>query len=112
MFFFMNILLYFFSVDTPNSPIIMVYGNMKVGQSVTVECTVYHTCSTNPPVLSLNIPLQNVRHSHTLHPDGTTKTTLTTTWTIESDHITVQCSAKHMGGLKIMTYENFSAKCT
>ncbi|KAF3839919.1 hypothetical protein F7725_018636 [Dissostichus mawsoni] len=85
-------------VDWAATPYIMISGSMKVGQSVTVQCYVYHTCSTYPPTLSLNIPLQSPSLAHVSMTDGTSRTTLTTTLNIERDHQTVECSVRHVSG--------------
>ncbi|XP_041834942.1 sialoadhesin-like [Melanotaenia boesemani] len=78
-------------VDRAEDPKITITGDMKVGKSVTVQCSVFHTCSTNPPALSLNIPLKDDYIQHTHMKNGTT-TTLTTTFVIQRDRQTVECS--------------------
>ncbi|XP_072250597.1 uncharacterized protein [Leuresthes tenuis] len=98
-------------VDRANDPEIVITGDMKVGKSITVQCSVDHTCSTNPPILSLNIPLKNHHQRQTDRADGTSTTTLTTTFVIERDHQTVKCTARHPGGITTSAFKTFDAKC-
>ncbi|XP_045900128.1 uncharacterized protein LOC123967858 isoform X1 [Micropterus dolomieu] len=99
-------------VGKPEKPDITIFGNMKVGQSVTVQCTVYHTCPTNAPTLSLNIPLQNPKITHSPMSDGTSKTTMMTTLNIDNDHQTLECSVRHSGGLTATASKTLNAECS
>lgn len=109
---FINNSLHFLCKDRAEKPDIMISGKMRVGGSVIVQCTVYHTCPTNPPTLSLNIPLKSQSLTHSSMSDGTSKTTLTTTFNIESDLQPVGCSVRHTGGLTARTTKNLNAQCT
>ncbi|XP_031154727.1 uncharacterized protein LOC116049323 [Sander lucioperca] len=97
---------------TAEAPRITIYGDRKVGQSVTVQCTASHTCSQYPPDLSLNIPLRSHSLTHSSGPGGTTETTLTTTLNIERDHQTVQCSVRHYGGHTATATQTLNAECS
>ncbi|XP_044063589.1 uncharacterized protein LOC122881428 isoform X2 [Siniperca chuatsi] len=99
-------------VGRAEKPDIMIYGNMKVGQSVRVQCTVYHTCPTKAPTISINIPLQSHSLTHTSLSDGTYKTTLMTTLNIEKDHQTVECSVRHTGGITAAASKTLNAECS
>lgn len=103
--------LHFLCKGRADKPDIMISGNMRVGESAIVQCTVYHTCPTNPPSLSLNIPLKSHSLTHSSMSDGTSKTTLTTTLNIESDLQSVECSVRHIGGLRASSTKNLNAKC-
>ncbi|XP_068425817.1 uncharacterized protein, partial [Clinocottus analis] len=85
-------------LSRPETPSITISGTRKVGQPVVVQCTASHTCSSHPPTLSLNIPLRSHSLTHSSTSGGKYKTTLTTTLYIESDHQTVECSVRHVGG--------------
>ncbi|XP_069549453.1 uncharacterized protein [Brachyistius frenatus] len=98
-------------VDRADPPHITIFGNMKVGQSVTVHCAVYHSCPTKPPNLSLNV-LQNQRVTQIAQTDGRVKMTLTATLLIERDHQTVECLVRHTGGLTARAYKTLSAECS
>ncbi|XP_062278442.1 uncharacterized protein LOC133983388 [Scomber scombrus] len=97
-------------VDRAEKPDIVIFGEMKMGKSVTVQCTVYHTCPSYPPNLSVNIP-----GHHRLTPsslsDGTSKITLTATMNIESDQQTVECLVRHTGGLTAKSSKTLNAEC-
>ncbi|KAL7393025.1 hypothetical protein ABVT39_005495 [Epinephelus coioides] len=99
-------------VERAQAPYITISGNMKVGQTVTVQCTVRHTCPTYPPTLRLNIPLHSASLSHSTISDGTSKTTLTNTMFIERDHQTVECSVRHTGGITAKASKTLNAECS
>ncbi|CAJ1061623.1 uncharacterized protein LOC122881428 isoform X3 [Xyrichtys novacula] len=99
-------------VGKADKPDIVIYGKMMVGQLVTVQCIVYHTCPSYPPTLSLNIPLLKHRVSHDVIPDGTSRTTLTTNLKIERDQQTVECSVRHTGGLTAAAFQTLNAECS
>lgn len=92
-------------------PEIMISGDMRVGQSVTVQCSVYHSCFTEPPSLRLNIPLQRHKFDTLSMADGTFKTTLTTQLDLVKDHQTVECTVQHTGGQRAKSSKTFNAKC-
>lgn len=93
-------------------PHIMISGNMRVGGTVEVQCSVHHTCPTDPPILSLNIAIGGQRLSHRLADFGTYTTTLTATMLIGRYHQIVECSAQHFGGLTARASKALNAKCT
>lgn len=101
---------YFFQ-DRAEKPEITFTGNMKVGQTVTVMCSVYHTCRTLPPILRLNIPTQGNQPTHYSMSDGTTKTTLMTTMNIKNDLQEVECTVYHTGGVTEKASRTFKAEC-
>ncbi|XP_030012812.1 uncharacterized protein LOC115434832 isoform X3 [Sphaeramia orbicularis] len=98
--------------NSANQPSIVITGDMKVGQSVTVQCSIYHTCSIYPPTLSVNIPLRSHSLVHQSLSDGTSKTTLTTILSIEKDQQTIQCSARHRGGITQTASTTLNAQCS
>lgn len=89
----------------------MITGSRKVGRTVTVTCSVEHTCPTMPPTVRLNMALESQRVTHSYKSDGTSETTLTATMIITNDHQTVQCTAEHQGGSKVVAYEQLNADC-
>lgn len=105
------ILFIFFLKDRAEIPEIMISGGMRVGQTVTIQCSVYHSCFTELPTLSVNIPLQNHKLSTFSMVDGTFKTTLTTELYLMKDHQTVECSVRHTGGQRATSSKTFNAKC-
>lgn len=84
---------------------------MKVGETVTVLCSVEHTCPTMPPTLRLNMALQNQRVTQSFKSDGTSRTTLTATMIIKNEDQVVQCTAQHQGGFKAVAFKQLKADC-
>lgn len=84
---------------------------MVVGQSVTVQCSVYHTCPTYPPTLRLNIPLQNERLTHSRLSNGRSKTMVTATLSIEKEYQIVECYVEHRGGRSASASKTLTSNC-
>ncbi|GAA6224944.1 myelin-associated glycoprotein-like [Lates japonicus] len=99
-------------VDTAEKPEIVFHGDMKVGQYVQVECSVYHTCPSNPPTLTLSGQTQSKKIIHTNTPDGTSRTILKSKLLIEKDSQTVECSVWHHSGQRASTFKILNAKCS
>uniref|UniRef100_A0A3B3I6C9 Ig-like domain-containing protein n=2 Tax=Oryzias latipes TaxID=8090 RepID=A0A3B3I6C9_ORYLA len=97
--------------DRANTPEIMISGNMKVGESVTVQCSVDHTCPSYPPTLSLSISSLSYRPQSRIVTRGT-RTTLVSTVVIERDHQSVECTVKHLGGITARATKTFNAECS
>lgn len=108
--FFINNSSHFFQ-GRAEKPVITFTGNRKVGQTVTVMCTVYHTCRTFPPTLRLNIPTQGNKPTHYSRSDGTTETTLTATLNIKSDLQEVECTVSYTGGVTERASQTLKAEC-
>lgn len=89
----------------------MISGDMRVGQSVTVQCSVVHTCFTDLPTLSLSVPLQDSELYTISMADGTSKTTLMTKLNLVKDHQTVECSVRYTGGQCAKSSKTFDVKC-
>lgn len=89
----------------------MISGDMRVGQCVTVRCSVDHSCSAELPTLSLNIPLRHHNLNTLLKANGIFTTTLTTKMEIVKDHQTVECSVRHAGGQRAKSSKTVNAKC-
>ncbi|CAL8248704.1 unnamed protein product [Lota lota] len=96
-------------VDTAALPVIKIYGVMKVGKTVTVQCSVDHTCPTYPPTLKINS--QRPRVSHASLSDGTSRTTVTTSLLIDNVNQKVVCSVSHYGGLKATASKSLRVDC-
>lgn len=89
----------------------MITGSMQVGGTVTITCSVEHTCPTMPPKLHLNVRIEKQHVTQSFKPDGTSRTTLTATMIIKNDFQIVQCTAQHQGGFKVMAVEQLNADC-
>nr|XP_014267520.2 uncharacterized protein LOC101486455 isoform X2 [Maylandia zebra] len=99
-------------VGTADPPVIEIFGNTVVGQSVTVQCSVYHTCPTYPPSLRLNIPLRNERLTHSRLSNGRSKTMVTTTLFIEKEYQIVECYVEHRGGRSASASKTLTSYCS
>ncbi|KAM4735172.1 uncharacterized protein FYW61_005721 isoform 2-T2 [Anableps anableps] len=99
-------------VEKPKAPEITITGERKVGNSVTMQCSADHTCSTDPPTFSFNIALQDKRLTHSKLSDGTSKTILTATLVLERDYQVVECTVRHPGGRTAKRSETINAKCS
>lgn len=89
----------------------MISGEMRVGQSVKVQCSIDHTCSNEPPTLDLNIPLRHPTRETFSMADGTSKTILTTQLDLVKDLQTVECSVSHTEGQKAQSSQTLNATC-
>ncbi|XP_023185964.1 myelin-associated glycoprotein-like isoform X1 [Xiphophorus maculatus] len=99
-------------VGQPESPQIMIYGERKVGKSVTVQCSAKHTCSIHPPTLSLNITMKDKEVTNTQLSDYTSQTTLRGTLVLERDFQVIECTALHQGGKTARISETLTAQCS
>lgn len=97
--------------DSAEKPEVQIFGELKVGQEVTVHCTVEHTCPTYPPTLTLGIPTRGRRLTDVSLSDGTHRTTLINRMVIEKDQELLWCSVRHPGGHTARTYVSLSSQC-
>lgn len=88
----------------------MISGNMKVGESVTVQCSVDHTCPSYPPSLRLSFSSLSYTPQTRTSTQGT-KTTLVSTVVLERDHQSVECTVRHLGGITAKATKTFNAQC-
>ena len=100
-----------FPPDTAAPPEIKIYGERRVGESVSVHCSVVHTCPTFPPTLKLNFRSEGSAVTHDSLQTGLARTTLTASLLIESVHQRVDCSVHHHGGLEATASESIQAEC-
>ncbi|KAG9334860.1 hypothetical protein JZ751_006337 [Albula glossodonta] len=84
--------------DRVDKPEIVISNITRVGETISVQCTAYHSCPAAPPTLSLVGLPGTGKATETEVQDGKWKTTLVQTWVIEEDHQTVTCRVKHPGG--------------
>lgn len=106
-----NVLLVFFFKDNVEKPDIMISGEMRVGNSVTVQCSVYHTCASNLPFLRLNTQMESQILDTKSMTNGLFKTTVTAKLKIEKEQQTVDCTVRHIGGQTAQSLKSFNAKC-
>ncbi|XP_065136667.1 sialoadhesin-like [Paramisgurnus dabryanus] len=99
-------------VDTnPQQPIINIYGGLKIGDRITVECYTYHTCPYRKP----NIILKGIEGSDNVDDvhmeNGQWKTTLTRTGVVKAERSDIECTVTHHGGRTTRATKSQSAKC-
>lgn len=70
----------------------------RVGDQSRVTCKVQHTCSSAPPVLSMNGIPGTDRTIDSLLSDGIWERTIERTWKVEEDHKKVECTVRYPGG--------------
>ncbi|XP_029929189.1 uncharacterized protein LOC115374422 isoform X2 [Myripristis murdjan] len=99
-------------LDSAEKPVVQIFGELTVGQEVTVHCTVEHTCPTYPPTLTLSIPARGRRLTDVSLSDGTHRTTLINRMVIEKDQELLWCFVRHTGGHTARTYVSLSAQCS
>ncbi|XP_076833281.1 uncharacterized protein LOC143478202 [Brachyhypopomus gauderio] len=96
-------------------PIIQIVGGHTVGESITVQCSTYHSCPYQPPTLSLstaqNIEKVNDQIETTYLNDGRWNTTLVRKGIVQSENQTVRCEITHPGGLSASATKTHQAKC-
>lgn len=97
--------------DIVEKPQAEVLGIAKVGEPVTVSCSVLHTCPPTPPTLSLSISRGSARFINTPLHHGIWKATKEITWTVEENDNSVTCTASYRGGQTSKTEINLNPLC-
>lgn len=97
--------------DIVEKPQADVIGIAKVGEPVTVSCSVLHTCPPAPPTLSLSISRGSARSIHTPLHHGMWKATKEITWTVEENDNSVICTVSYTGGQTSKTEISLNPLC-
>ncbi|XP_047676768.1 uncharacterized protein LOC113643674 isoform X2 [Tachysurus fulvidraco] len=86
-------------------------GTAKVGEQVTLSCSVIHACPPTPPKLSLSIShgTPNLIHSHLY--DGNWKATIEMTWILKESDKSVTCTVSYAGGQTSKTEISLNPLC-
>ncbi|KAG7469194.1 hypothetical protein MATL_G00126390 [Megalops atlanticus] len=98
--------------DRADSPEILIDGKPKVGQQLSVQCSVYHTCPSTPPTLRLNGPTGTDKVTNTEAQDSKWKATLVRTWAVAQKQQSVTCDVTHPGGLTASASKTITAECS
>ncbi|TSN03405.1 Myelin-associated glycoprotein [Bagarius yarrelli] len=96
------------SVEKPQAELL---GIAKVGEPVTLSCSVIHTCPPIPPKLSWSISRGTRKFINTPLYNGKWKTTMEITWTVEEDDTSVTCSVSYLGGQTSKTEISLNPLC-
>ncbi|XP_053543547.1 uncharacterized protein LOC108277733 isoform X5 [Ictalurus punctatus] len=97
--------------DTAEKPQAELLGIAKVGEPVTLSCSVLHTCPPTPPTLSLSISRETPSFTHTPLHNGIWKETIEITWTVEENDNSVTCTASYAGGQTSKTEISLNPLC-
>uniref|UniRef100_A0AAR2IW31 Si:dkey-238d18.10 n=1 Tax=Pygocentrus nattereri TaxID=42514 RepID=A0AAR2IW31_PYGNA len=94
------------------APSIDIYGGNRIGETITVQCSTYHTCPDRNPTLTLSgIEGRDGRPEHTDIGSGIWKITLKRTGIVKSDKYRVDCVVRHPGGLSASATRILTATC-
>ncbi|KAL6471396.1 hypothetical protein MHYP_G00200460 [Metynnis hypsauchen] len=94
------------------APSIDIYGGNQIGETITVQCSTYHTCPYRKPTLTLSgIEGTDGRPEHTYIGSGTWKITLKRVGIVKSDNYRVDCVVRHPGGLSASATRTHTATC-
>ncbi|XP_058655180.1 Schwann cell myelin protein-like isoform X2 [Onychostoma macrolepis] len=96
---------------SPQLPSINIYGGERTGDTITVVCSVFHTCPYSKPTIILNDIEGSDKIKDESIKDGLWKITLTRTGVVKTESLSIKCSVTHYGGIKVTATEVKSAKC-
>ncbi|KAL7832094.1 hypothetical protein AOLI_G00296420 [Acnodon oligacanthus] len=97
--------------DQADKPELSILGVPRVGEQITVSCSVYHTCPSSPPALSMGKALQTDTTAHAPVQDGVWVITKQHTFSIKEDEQTVTCKATFPGAQTSEASINLNAQC-
>ncbi|XP_066535156.1 uncharacterized protein [Hoplias malabaricus] len=98
--------------DTADKPEVNIIGNEKVGQPITLSCSVIHTCPPAPPILKLSVSSENKRDTHLPLGDGKWKLTKEITWNIREEDVSATCTVSCSSGLSSVTEVRLNPLCS
>ncbi|XP_072547732.1 uncharacterized protein [Salminus brasiliensis] len=93
-------------------PSLQIIGGINIGDTISVQCSTYHTCPYNKPTLTLSgIEGINDRVENTHIGDGKYQITLKRDGVVRAVSQRVQCSVIHYGGCSATATRTHTAKC-
>ncbi|KAK2880772.1 hypothetical protein Q8A67_018040 [Cirrhinus molitorella] len=100
------------SVDAnPQQPSISVYGGEKMGDTITVECSTFHTCPYRKPTITLT----GIEGTKQIRDEsikiGLWKTTLTGKGVVKAERLNIECTVRHYGGKTVTAKMDKRAEC-
>ncbi|XP_026882287.2 uncharacterized protein LOC113587700 [Electrophorus electricus] len=84
--------------DVIEKPQVDIIGIPKVGEQITLSCSVSHTCPPTPPTLKLNISRGTESLMHIPLSEGKWKTVKEATWDVQEDDNSVSCTVSYPSG--------------
>ncbi|XP_053363781.1 uncharacterized protein LOC128533521 isoform X1 [Clarias gariepinus] len=97
--------------EQADKPKLSIIGIPRVGEQVTVSCSVLHTCPSKPPSLSVGKALDTDISVHNPVQDGFWELTRIHTFIIKEEEQTVTCKATFHGGQISESQIDLNAQC-
>lgn len=97
--------------DQADKPKLSITGIPRVGEQVTVSCSVLYTCPPSPPSLSVGKALETDIAVHTPVHDGFWEITKVHTFIIKEEEPTITCKATFHGGQTSEAQIDLNAQC-
>ncbi|XP_073674445.1 uncharacterized protein [Garra rufa] len=96
---------------TPQQPSISIYGGERTGETITVECSAFHSCPYSKPTITLNGIEGSDKKKDESVKDGQWKITLTRTGVVKAESTTIKCTVTHHGDITVTATEVKTSKC-
>lgn len=97
--------------EQADKPKLSITGIPRVGEQITVSCSVLHTCPLNPPSLSVGKALETDIIVHTPEQDGFWEVRRVHTFIIKEDEKSVTCKATFPSGQTSEAQLDLNATC-
>lgn len=97
--------------EQADKPKLSIIGIPKVGEQVTVSCSVLYTCPPNPPSLSVGKALETDITVCNPVQDGNWEITRVHTFVIKEEEPIVKCKATFFGGQTSEAQIDLNAQC-
>ncbi|CAM4555639.1 unnamed protein product [Leuciscus chuanchicus] len=96
----------------PEPPSINIYGGERMGETITITCSTFHTCPYSKPDIILNGTEGTDQLDNDHLKDGLWKITLTRTSVVKAESSTIECSVIHHGGITVTATKSKSGQST
>ncbi|KAK7156779.1 hypothetical protein R3I94_006732 [Phoxinus phoxinus] len=98
---------------SPEPPSINIYGGERMGETITITCSTFHTCPYSKPNIILNGTEGTDQLDNDHLKDGLWKITLTRTGVVKAESSTsIECSVTHHGGITVTATQSKSGQST
>ncbi|KAL1261100.1 hypothetical protein QQF64_008927 [Cirrhinus molitorella] len=95
----------------PQQPSIRIYGGKRMGDTITVECSTFHTCPYSKPAIALTGIEGTKQIKDESIKVGLWKTTLTGKGVVKAERLNIECSVTHYGGITVTAKMDKRAEC-
>ncbi|XP_067221502.1 uncharacterized protein [Chanodichthys erythropterus] len=95
----------------PELPNISIYGGERMGDTITVACSTFHSCPYSNPNIILNgvEGCDKIDNNHI--KGGLWRITRTCTSVVKAERLSIKCSVTHYGGKTVRARKDKRAKC-